>query len=90
MAITYGHPSTVIKKGVGRRSDHAHIPSRGEGSNSKNCGRCKQYRHTRKYCLEIAPSQIPSGSRQSAATPTQQMDESFSHATFDLNVDLND
>jgi len=36
---------------------------------------------------------IPSRSRQIpsqiAAAPTPQMDESFSHATFDLNVDLN-
>ena len=79
----------VIKKGPGKPKQHNRIPSRGEGSNLKRCSRCQAYGHSRNQCTEIAPSQIPSGSRQAETAPTHQMDESQRHYTIDLNNDLN-
>ncbi|KAJ9556381.1 hypothetical protein OSB04_010995 [Centaurea solstitialis] len=73
----------VMKKLPGKPSNNNRIPSRGEGSNRRRCGRCRQYGHKRSQCPHV-----PSGSRQTPVAPTQQPDESYSRPTIDLNVDL--
>ncbi|KAJ9564652.1 hypothetical protein OSB04_000618 [Centaurea solstitialis] len=78
------HPP-VMKKLPSKPSSNYRIPSRGETRTRKRCGICRQYGHKRSQCIHV-----PSATRQTPAEPTQQPNESFSHPTFDLNVDLND
>ncbi|KAJ9548219.1 hypothetical protein OSB04_020762 [Centaurea solstitialis] len=95
----------VLKTGPGAKSKHKRIPSRGEGSSTQRCSRCRLAGHSRNQCTESLPSQRPSewtqqmddnlptqrpsGSRQGEATTTQQTSDEGTRYSFDLNDDLN-
>ncbi|KAJ9536357.1 hypothetical protein OSB04_un000449 [Centaurea solstitialis] len=95
----------VLKTGPGAKSKHKRIPSRGEGSSTQRCSRCRLAGHSRNQCTESLPSQRPfewtqqmddnlptqrpSGSRQGEATTTQQTGDEGTRYSFDLNDDLN-